>query len=147
MQKQVSDQFDQLLAEVNEATRQLGVKVDEVGGKVDAVGAKVLKQMDSVSKRVPSPLSTMLPEKLRSEWVQCFGAQVSDISWEFFIKQIRRILGEFYKKLMSVLGRRLGIASEMPGVDERFKELAKAVILSDGRPDVKGDTFAEFFYW
>ena len=144
MQKQVSAQFDQLLAEVNEAARQVGVKVDEVGGKVDAVGAR----MDSLSRHVPlSPLPRGLPKKLHLEWAEYFGAQVSDISWEFFMKQVRKILGGFYKELMSVLCHRLNIAPEIPDIDERFKKIAKDVILAEGRPDMKGDTFALFFNW
>ena len=55
LRKQVSAQFDQLLAEVNEATRQEGVKVDEVGGKVDAGFGRALKKMESL-ERLTYPL-------------------------------------------------------------------------------------------
>ena len=137
-----------LRADLKASLNLFGGKVDAVGIKVDEVGANVLMQIDSFKKHVPlSNLPANLPKKLQLDWAGYIG-QVP-VKWDPFMKQICRLLDErgCYNELMSDLVRRLGIVSETPNMDERFKELAKTVILAGGGPDVDGVAVFDFFYW
>ena len=104
IQKQVSDQFDQLLAEVNEAARQVGVKVDEVGDKVDAGFDRTLEKLESVKRTYPLPKGTF-PNKFQDEWSKIFGPETV-WDWEDFLPVVIKLLGQAYSDILTIFAQR-----------------------------------------
>ena len=156
MQKQVSDQFDRLLAEVNEATRQVGVKVDEVGGKVDAGFDRNLEKMESL-KLSNSPLPSQgFPKKLRHEWLKIF-ATATKIDWEDFIGGIKDPKAEMsFSNILAAFSLRLTeqaktaeeqylILAQAKNAEEQLLILAKSAIVGKTESKVRSSKFKYLF--
>ena len=91
MRKEVSAQFDQLLAEVNEATRQVGVKVDEVGGKVDAgfgVMATMIEKLVNNADRFQKQPPQGLKPYLLDWWFDKIGDDELDVDNDTFLNKL-----------------------------------------------------------